>query len=103
MRTRSGSKVRSRFLAVPDGPFRANSVGGELPRVNPGLCFLGHFGPWIGNVQTPSGPMRLKTYQTLAWVRFPSDERPVGQKIVERRRTLRSKIGLRGRIRVLRQ
>jgi hypothetical protein len=30
---------------------------GELPRVNPGLCFLGHFGPRIGDVQTPSGRM----------------------------------------------
>jgi hypothetical protein len=29
------------------GPFRANS-GGELPRVNPGLSFRGHFGPVIG-------------------------------------------------------
>ena len=26
------------------GPFRANAVG-EFPRVNPGLSFLGHFGP----------------------------------------------------------
>jgi hypothetical protein len=25
--------------------------GGEFPRVNPGLSFLGHFGPQIGNVQ----------------------------------------------------
>ena len=52
------------ILAVPNGPFRANSGGGEFPRVNPGLCFLGHFGPRIGNVQTPSG--RLSTTQAIA-------------------------------------
>jgi hypothetical protein len=33
------------ILAVPGGPFRANSGGWRFPRVNPGLCFLGHFGP----------------------------------------------------------
>jgi hypothetical protein len=32
-------------------PYRANA-GRELPRVNPGLSFLGHFGPKMGNVQT---------------------------------------------------
>ncbi len=33
------------ILAVPGGPYRANSGGWRFPRVNPGLCFLGHFGP----------------------------------------------------------
>ena len=32
------------------GPFRAHSGGGNQPRVNPGLCFFGHFGPWIGRL-----------------------------------------------------
>ena len=46
MRTRSGSKVRSRYspyLAAPSGLIRV----GEIPRGKPwaGLCFLGHFGP----------------------------------------------------------
>jgi hypothetical protein len=31
--------------AVSRGPFRANSGGENLPRVNPGLSSLGHFGP----------------------------------------------------------
>jgi hypothetical protein len=51
IRTRSASKVRSRFsryLIARSGLFRL----GELPRVNLGLCFLGHFGPRTGNVQT---------------------------------------------------
>ncbi len=55
MRSRFGAKVRSRFapyLVAPSGQIRV----GELPRVNPGLCFLGHFGARIGNVQTLSGP-----------------------------------------------
>ena len=50
MRTRPGAKVRSRFspyLVAPSGLIRV----GEFPRVNPGLCFIGHFGPQIGNVQ----------------------------------------------------
>jgi hypothetical protein len=58
MRTRSGFKVRirfSRYLVAPSGLIRV----GEFPRVNPGLCFIGHFGPQIGNVQItgPSGRM----------------------------------------------
>ena len=47
---------RRRFAYLPVGP--SGLIGGaELPRVNPGLCFLGHFGPQIGVVQTPSGLM----------------------------------------------
>ena len=49
MRMRSCSNVWNRFSPHLAAPFRANS-GGELPRVNPGLCFLGHFGPRIGNL-----------------------------------------------------
>jgi hypothetical protein len=48
---------------APSGLIR---LGGELPRVNPGLCFLGHFGPWIGNVQSLSGRKTLNSYQALA-------------------------------------
>jgi hypothetical protein len=50
MRTRSGLKVRSRFspcLMAPSGLIR---VGG-FPRVNPGLCYLGHFGSQITQAQ----------------------------------------------------
>jgi hypothetical protein len=36
-------------FAVPGGPFRANSGGGNQPRVNPGLCSFGQFGPRIRN------------------------------------------------------
>jgi hypothetical protein len=50
MRTRSGSKVQSRFSPYLVAPSGLNSCG-EFPRVNPGLCFIGHFGPQIGNVQ----------------------------------------------------
>jgi len=35
----------------PGGPFRANAGDGEFPGIIPGLCFLGHFGPQIGNLQ----------------------------------------------------
>src|ERR1700722_17468298 len=61
-RTRSASNVRSRFspyLVAPSGLIRV----GESPRVNPGLCFLGHFGPQIRNVQIPSDRMTLNTYR----------------------------------------
>ena len=45
----AGINVSPTYLSAPSG-----LLGwGELPRVNPGLCFLGHFGPRIGNVQTP--------------------------------------------------
>ena len=37
------------ILAMPGGPFRAHT-GGEFPRVNPGLCFLGRFGPRMGRM-----------------------------------------------------
>jgi hypothetical protein len=49
MRTRSGSKIPSRlspYLMAPSGLFG----WGELPRVNPGLRSLGHFGPRIGRM-----------------------------------------------------
>jgi hypothetical protein len=48
-RTRSGSKVPSRLsphLVAPSGLIRV----GELPRVNPGLRSLGHFGPRVGRM-----------------------------------------------------
>jgi hypothetical protein len=35
------------------GPFRANAAG-EFPRVNPGLSFLGHFGPQIESLSCPT-------------------------------------------------
>jgi hypothetical protein len=54
MRPRSGLKVWSRFLPYLGAPSGLIQVK-ELPRVNPGLCFPGHFGPRIGNLQTPSG------------------------------------------------
>jgi hypothetical protein len=42
-------------LTAPSGP----TPVGEEPRVNPGLSFLGHFGPQIGNIYSktiqPSG------------------------------------------------
>jgi hypothetical protein len=60
MRTPSGSKLRSLsspYLVAPSGRTRT----GELPRVNPGLCFLGHFGPRNGKGQTPSGRVTLNT------------------------------------------
>jgi hypothetical protein len=45
MRMRSGSNVRSRFspyLVAPSGLIRM----GEFRRVNPGLSYLGTFGPY---------------------------------------------------------
>jgi hypothetical protein len=45
-----GALLAVRFspdLVAPSGLIRL----GEFPRVNPGLCFLGRFGPQIGNVQ----------------------------------------------------
>jgi hypothetical protein len=51
------SKILGR-LAIFVAPSASGLIGGaELPRVKPGLCFLGHFGPQIGDVQTPSGLM----------------------------------------------
>jgi hypothetical protein len=47
--TRSGSMVWNRFSPYPVAPSGLIRVG-QLPRVNPGLYFLGHFGPRIGNV-----------------------------------------------------
>jgi hypothetical protein len=50
MPTRPGSKVRSRFspcLVAPSGLIRL----GRSPKVNPGLCYLGHFGPQITQAQ----------------------------------------------------
>jgi hypothetical protein len=38
------------IIAISRGPFRANSGGEKLPRVNPGLRSLGHFGPRIGGM-----------------------------------------------------
>jgi hypothetical protein len=46
MSARSRAKVRSRFSPYPVASSGLIRVG-ELPRVNPGLCFLGHFGPRI--------------------------------------------------------
>jgi hypothetical protein len=61
LRTFETDRVRQ-FLA-PSG----RNVYIDLPRVNPGLSFLGHFGPRIGNAQTPSGRVTLNTYQGKPW------------------------------------
>jgi hypothetical protein len=48
MRTRPGLKGSQPILAVSGGP--SGLTRGELSRVNPGLCFLGHFGPQMGRM-----------------------------------------------------
>jgi hypothetical protein len=40
-------KVARRSSPWLAGPFRADSGGGNSPRVNPELCFIGRFGPRI--------------------------------------------------------
>jgi hypothetical protein len=44
---RNSTQVASRFSPCLTCPFRADSGGGNSPRVNPGLCFAGRFGPRI--------------------------------------------------------
>jgi hypothetical protein len=43
----NGNRLRTSELdrVHISGPFRAKTLIFGLPRVNPGLCFLGHFGP----------------------------------------------------------
>jgi REP element-mobilizing transposase RayT len=45
------------ILARLGGPFRAKPRGGEFPRVNPWLSYLGRFGPQISATDCPTVPM----------------------------------------------
>jgi hypothetical protein len=45
--------VGERVLAGLVAPSWLNSAGGNFPRVNPGLCYFGHFGPQIETSKFP--------------------------------------------------
>jgi hypothetical protein len=46
-----GSRL-SPYRSAPKGLIPVRVLTQGKPRVNPGLCFFGHFGPRIGNVRT---------------------------------------------------
>jgi hypothetical protein len=52
----TGEAKRGRFAYLPVGPFRANRWGG-ITQGKPWAMLSWHFGPQIGDVQTPSGLM----------------------------------------------
>ena len=53
------------------GPKGQDNSAQGFPQVYRWACFPGHFGPRIGNVQTPSGRMTLNTYGRFVYADFP--------------------------------
>jgi hypothetical protein len=63
------------------GPSRGERVFSRLPRIEPGLCSLGHSGrpsgqSWAWSILRPEGPS--KNSRALAGVNFSSGHRPEG-------------------------